>query len=139
MITVEDMEAMGFSYYSPVEAEPNEKTFTDMVKEFAKVTGQRGSPGLYAKLIKEEYNEWLSEYWADDSPSEAELKELADLTYVIFGYANAMGYNLMEAFKRVHENNVGRCIQPDGTVHRREDGKILKNKDYPKVDLKDLV
>jgi hypothetical protein len=46
---------------------------------------------------------------------------------------------LDEAVRRVHENNLGRCIQPDGSVQRRADGKILKNKDYPAVDLSDLV
>jgi len=50
-----------------------------------------------------------------------------------------MGYDLDEAVRRVHENNVGRCVQPDGSVKRREDGKIIKNKDYPKVNLTDLV
>lgn len=36
-------------------------------------------------------------------------------------------------------DDLGRCIQPDGTIQRRADGKILKNKDYPKVNLEDLV
>jgi len=36
-------------------------------------------------------------------------------------------------------NNMGRCMQPDGSVKRREDGKIIKNKDYPAVDLSDLI
>jgi len=59
--------------------------------------------------------------------------------YVLYGYALAMGYDLDTAVERVHENNVGRCVQPDGTVKRREDGKILKNKDFPRVDLSDLL
>lgn len=106
----------------------------DMVKEFAKVTGQVPDPRLYEKLILEEYDEWRGSLAVDE-----ELKELSDLVYVIFGYANAMSWDLMEAVRRVHKNNLGRCIQPDGTVQRREDGKILKNKDYPAVDLGDLV
>ena len=106
----------------------------DMVQEFAKVTGQTPSTELYLKLIDEEWEEWQNEW----EPA-LELKELSDLVYVIFGYANARGWDLMEAIRRVHANNVGRCLQPDGTVQRREDGKILKNKDYPKVDLSDLV
>ena len=59
--------------------------------------------------------------------------------YVIYGYANVRGWDLDEAVRRVHENNIGRCIQPDGSIQRREDGKILKNKDFPKVELGDLV
>lgn len=109
----------------------------DMVREFAEVTSQEPMYQLYAKLIQEEHAEWTAEY-AYGSTTE-QLKELADLVYVIYGYANARGWNLDEAVRRVHDNNVGRCIQPDGTVKRREDGKILKNKDYPKPDLHDLV
>jgi len=71
--------------------------------------------------------------------SEADLKELADLVYVLYGYANAMDYDLDTAVKRVHENNIGRCKQPDGSIKRRADGKIEKNKDYPKVKLGDLL
>ncbi len=90
---------------------------------------------LYPHLITKEYQEWL----LDVQTEEEELKELADLVYAIYGYANAKGYNLDEALRRVHANNLGRCIQPDGSIHRREDGKIIKNKDYPKVKLDDIV
>lgn len=118
-----------------------------MVKEFATVTNQRPDPSLYETLISEEYDEWFDageiedRLTIDNSPynPEEELKELADLVYVCYGYANAKGWDLDEAIRRVHINNLGRCIQPDGTIQRREDGKILKNKDYPKVDLKDLT
>lgn len=108
-----------------------------MVKEFAKKTQQKPEAYLYAGLIAEEADEWRSEYLRDTGPEQ--LKELADLVYVIYGFANAKGWDLDEAVRRVHINNVGRCIQPDGSVQRRADGKILKNPDYPKVDLGDLV
>ncbi len=119
--------------YWDTEAKP--KTTMEMVKEFSKVTKQEPDPHLYEKLIGEEYFEWRRE----EQPTTGDLKELADLVYVIYGYANAQGYDLDEAVRRVHENNLGRCIQPDGTVKRRPDGKILKNPDYPKVNLEDLV
>lgn len=108
-----------------------------MVEEFATVTQQEGSPKLYLTLIKEEYKEWQDEVGCG-TPTR-ELKELADLVYVIHGYARVMGYDLEEAIKRVHKNNKGRCIQPDGTILRRSDNKIIKNDNYPKVDLGDLV
>lgn len=111
------------------------QTVMDMVREFATVTEQPPNTMLYARLIEEEMDEFRDEAGG----TVAELKELADLVYVIYGYANAMGYNLDEAVRRVHENNLGRCIQPDGTVKRREDGKIMKNTDYPKVVLEDLL
>jgi len=125
------------SYYSSEEdAFAYQKTPLDMVAEFCKITGQSPTPSLYVKLIGEEFDEWAKEGMRK---SEADLKELADIVYVLYGYALAMGYDLDEAVRRVHENNVGRCVQPDGTVKRRADGKIIKNKDYPKVNLSDLV
>ena len=108
-----------------------------MVEEFATVTEQEGSPKLYLTLIEEEYKEWQDEVGCG-TPTR-ELKELADLVYVTFGYARAMGYDLETAVQRVHDNNLGRCVQPDGTIQRRVDGKIVKNPDYPKPDLGDLV
>ncbi len=109
-------------------------TPADMVEEYQAVSGQEADRDLYENLIVEEYNEWA--YTLGDKE---EIKELSDLVYVIYGYAYARGWDLDEAIKRVHENNMGRMRQPDGTIKRREDGKIMKNKSYPKVDLEDLV
>lgn len=135
MITKEDIEAMvGSEYYSRPE-EPS--TFEDMVRQFSRTTGQKPVPSLYAALIQEEFDEWRSEYLRDTK--EPQLKELADLLYVVYGYAYSMGWDVTEAFRRVHTNNVGRCFQDDGSVKRRDDGKIIKNPGYPKVDLSDLV
>ena len=131
MITEQDLEAFGYWSY---ETQEPEKTPTEMVEEYAKTSGQKPDAGLYAELITEEFEEWVREF----SPV-PELKELADLLYVIYGYANARGWDVEEALRRVHKNNMGRMYQPDGTIKRRADGKIEKNKDYPKVDLSDLV
>jgi hypothetical protein len=118
--------------------EPDTTTTMDKVREFAKVTSQKPSVTTSAKLIQEEYAEWFKDFTEFGVPVK-ELKELADLVYVIYGYANVRHWNLDEAIKRVHENNLGRCIQPDGSIKRREDGKILKNPDYPSVVLDDLI
>jgi len=109
----------------------------EMVKHYQKVTKQGPDSDLYSRLIREEFTEWVMSLNAEDLTEE--LKELADLVYVIYGYANARGWNLDEALCRVHSNNLGRMYQPDGSIKRREDGKIEKNKAYPKVDLSDLV
>jgi hypothetical protein len=144
MLTRQDIEDMGYEYYNP-DYKTKVKLFNftpmDMVQEFSNVMGQEPDPVLYEKLILEEYEEWIEETALPTFPHspEKELKELSDLVYVIFGYANAKGWDLMEAVRRVHANNMGRCMQPDGSVKRREDGKIIKNKDYPAVDLGDLV
>ena len=121
----------------------------EMVKEFAKTMGQEPNAKLSESLVDEEYEEWsfetnlqsgeVAKHYAQEYDPTKELKELSDLVYVIYGYANVRGWDLDEAVRRVHENNIGRCIQPDGSIKRREDGKILKNKDFPKVELGDLV
>ncbi len=136
MISHEDIEALSdtYAYWSEEEVSLETK---DMVKEFARLSGQVVKPSLYASLIQEEFDEWRSSYLRDEL--EPQLKELADLIYVVYGYANAKGWNLDEAIYRVHVNNVGRMFQPDGTIKRRQDGKVMKNKDYPKVNLEDLV
>lgn len=121
-----------------------------MVQEFADTMGQKPNPELSADLITEEYMEWQSEFFdyvdyvdyvdevVEYDPAK-EIKELSDLLYVVYGYANARGWDLDEAVRRVHENNMGRCIQPDGSIKRRGDGKIIKRDNYPKVSLEDLV
>lgn len=119
-----------------------------MVEEFRVAAKQEKNPDTSADFIGEEYAEWMREWeksknWGWINPPKyyptKELKELADLVYVCFGYANARDWHLGEAVRRVHNNNMGRMEQPDGTIKYREDGKVLKNPDYPEVDLSDLV
>jgi len=116
-----------------------------MVEDYRFAAKQDKNPAMGAKLIVEEYIEWYAEALGlqvngkpVDQPT-AELKELADLVYVTFGYANSKGWDLNEAVKRVHENNMGRMYQADGTIKYRPDGKVVKNLDHPKVTLEDLV
>lgn len=104
------------------------------VREFKEVTGQEADSHLYLNLINEEIEEW-----AEAETDIEELKELADVLYVIYGYALAKGWDITEALSRVHYNNLGRVIQEDGTIHRRADGKIIKNPKAPKIDLEDLL
>jgi predicted HAD superfamily Cof-like phosphohydrolase len=117
------------------------KTPADMVSEYAEVSQQEGTEALYKGLIHEEYCELQDEMFPnfDEESPENELKEMADLVYVLYGYARVKGYNLDKAVERVHQNNMGRMYQPDGTILRRDDGKVMKNKDFPKVELGDLV
>ena len=114
-----------------------DKTPMQMVQEYVKVSGQEPDVEMSMNLIEEEWIEWRSECFMGGPTHE--LKELSDLVYVIYGYANARGWDLDMALLRVHDNNMGRMYQPDGTISRRDDGKILRNKAYPSVDLKDLV
>ena len=104
------------------------------VEEYQETSGQEPDPELYLNLINEEFHE-LSTAWHDDNI----LKELADLVYVCYGLAKATGWDLDKAVELVHKNNMDRMVQADGQIYRREDGKIIKNPNTPKVDLKGLV
>lgn len=119
--------------------DPRDQSVASMVEEFATTADQPKNVTMSRELIHEEYKELIGE-WSDSSSKPSnELKELGDLVYVAFNYARVKGYDLEEALKRIHKNNMGRMVQPDGTILRRDDGKIIKNKDYPKVNLEDLV
>ena len=136
MIFEQDLEIMGF--YGSTTYNP---TVPDMVKEYQSVSRQDPDPELYENLITEEYEELADEWFLcqhEENPTNV-LKELSDLVYVIYGYANAMGWDLNEAVKRVHLNNMDRMHQDDGTIKRQLSGKIVKNPNTPKVDLEDLV
>lgn len=118
----------------------------DKVKEWAKDNEDQAKEmarlgDFRHKLISEEWEEVQKAVGPEEM-----LKEMADLVYVIYGTAATFGLDLDTALERVHENNMGRmwhtCQTCDGNskvILRREDGKILKNPDYPKVNLKDLV
>ena len=129
-----------FAYYEPVSlSDPRDQSIAEMVDEFAVAADQPKDILMSKKLVLEEFQELVDEWSDSASKPENRLKEMGDLVYVLFANARAEGYDLEEAVKRIHKNNMGRMFQPDGTIKRRDDGKILKNKEYPKVYLKDLT
>lgn len=91
---------------------------------------------LASKLIAEEFNEFMDENGFDQA---ALLKELADLVYVCYGYADRFGWDLDEAFRRVHLSNMSKLDPVTGKPIFREDGKILKSSAYKEPNLRDLV
>lgn len=88
------------------------------------------------------------------------MKELADLAYVITGKQTSgqpaaptetrtRAFDLFrrcsdlmtdvgQAFVLVHQSNMSK-LQPDGSVLRREDGKVLKGPNYQPPDLSVLL
>jgi predicted HAD superfamily Cof-like phosphohydrolase len=66
------------------------------------------------------------------------LKELADLVYVCFQYAENLGWDLDEALNRVHVSNMSK-LDENGQPIRREDGKVLKGPNYQPPILTDIV
>lgn len=65
-------------------------------------------------------------------------KELADLLYVVYGTAEEFGIPLEKVFKEVHHSNMSK-LWPDGTVHYREDGKVLKPPTYYQANVEGVL
>lgn len=92
--------------------------------------------GLRLDLIEEEFDE------LKDAIEERNVVEVADaltdLLYVIYGAGAAFGIDLDACFKEVHSSNMSK-LMPDGTVLRREDGKVLKSDQYRAPDLSKIL
>ena len=123
------------------------KTFiSEQAKEFRtkynlKNSQDRTTRSCQKNLIVEEFKEFLeaegSLFREHPSVQEEELKELADLVYVCYQYAENMGWFLDEALDRVHKSNMSK-LGEDGKPIYREDGKVLKGPNYKLPNLTDL-
>ena len=91
---------------------------------------------MQANLIDEEYKEFMVACRTEGLKEE--LKELADLVYVCFQYAENMEWDLEEALDRVHKSNMSK-LGLDGKPIRRSDGKVLKGPNYEPPELNDLI
>jgi len=91
---------------------------------------------MQANLVAEENLEFLHAIDHEDRASA--LKELTDLLYVVWQFAENMGWDLDEAWKRVHESNMSK-LDENGKPIYREDGKVLKGPFYKNPILGDLV
>ena len=124
------------------------KTFlSNQAKEFRSRYNLKNGTNLkqrtYQKnLIVEEFKEFLEAEGMlfrnnVEFPAEA-LKELADLVYVCYQYAENMGWFLDEALDRVHVSNMSK-LGEDGLPVYRDDGKVLKGPNYKPPTLTDLI
>lgn len=116
--------------------------YTSSIFEFNQAFGHTASPEkaeLYQHLIDEEYEEWLEERYAtaENIDPEAELKELCDLLYVIFGYCAQKAFDIDTAFQRVHQSNMSKLV--DGIAQYNSQGKVIKGPNYKVPDLSDCV
>lgn len=87
-------------------------------------------------LIVEEFIEFGQAH--TNEGDEACLKELADLVYVCYQYAENMEWDLDEAMQRIHRSNMSK-LGLDHKPIRRADGKVLKGPNYQPPTLSDLV
>ena len=124
------------------------KTFiSEQAKEFRtkyqlKSSADRTTRSCQKNLIVEEFKEFLEAegmlFRHGRNAQEETLKELADLVYVCYQYAENMGWFLDEALDRVHKSNMSK-LGEDGKPIYREDGKVLKGPNYSPPNLENLV
>ena len=122
------------------------KTPFDMVGEFHATYGlpikeEPGHPSpdrikLRRELISEEYWEYDRAVEKNDLVNVAQ--ELADLLYVVYGAALEYGIPLDEVVAEVHRANMSK-LDADGSVLRREDGKVLKGPKYSPPDIEGIL
>ncbi len=124
------------------------KTFlSEQAKEFRSKYQIQNNPHRAARsrqknLIVEEFKEFLEAdgmmFRHGENAQIETLKELADLVYVCYQYAENMNWFLDEALNRVHESNMSK-LDEDGKPIYREDGKVLKGPNYKPPNLEDLI
>ena len=120
---------------------------SDQAKEFRckyniQSSRVQGIRSYQKNLIVEEFKEFLEAdgflFRHGKNVQEECLKELADLVYVCYQYAENMNWFLDEALNRVHESNMSK-LGEDGKPIYREDGKVLKGPNYKPPTLTDLI
>jgi len=124
----------------------------DQVKEFHKATGLpvRDMPidpdnlsledaetyTLRASLVEEEYKEFEK---AMDNGDLVEIADaIMDLHYVLSGTSVSFGIPEDACFREVQRSNMSK-LNADGSVNRREDGKILKGDHFSEPDLESII
>ena len=123
------------------------RTFiSEQAKEFRTKYGIKNSADRQNRarqhtLMVEEFKEFLQAegmlFMHGRNHQADALKELADLVYVCYQYAENMNWFLDDALNRVHESNMSK-LDEDGKPIYREDGKVLKGPNYKPPDLSDL-
>ena len=82
---------------------------------------------LYFKLCSEEFNELVHAYVDGDIVEVADA--IGDLIWVLQGLAYSVGIPLQPVWDEIARSNMSK-VMPDGTVHKRADGKIQKPATY---------
>ena len=89
---------------------------------------------LYAKLISEEFSEFLQAYFEKDNVEQ--LDAVCDLVWVLIGYAKSRGWDVEGAFDEVARSNMSKIDPITRKPIKREDGKVMKGPNYfrPKLE-----
>jgi predicted HAD superfamily Cof-like phosphohydrolase len=69
---------------------------------------------------------------------EAQMDAVVDIMYYILDFCTKQGYNIDRILDLVHEANMNKRHE-DKLFHKREDGKVIKPKDWKEADLQTEV
>jgi predicted HAD superfamily Cof-like phosphohydrolase len=101
--------------------------FDHPIAKYPKLPADNDLRTLRVNLLKEEYNEYLR---GEDNNDIVDIADaLADIIYIVCGTALVYGIPLDRVFDEVHRSNLAK-LDENGNVIRREDGKILKPKNW---------
>lgn len=90
---------------------------------------------LRHRLIKEELEEY---YDACDDKDIVEIADaIGDMLYLVMGAAVEHGIDIDPIFNEIHRSNMSKF--ENGKAIRRNDGKVLKGKNYFKPRLKEII
>lgn len=92
---------------------------------------------LYANLIQEEYEEFISAIHAEDDIEQ--LDACMDMIWVILGYCYMKGYNVKGAWDEVARSNLSKINPETGKVIKRQDGKVLKPDGWTPPQLEQFI
>ena len=119
-----------------------QKQVEDFHRTFGVIIGDRPAicsdetMRLRFSLIEEEYEEFKAAAQRGDLVEA--IDALMDLLYVTFGTCVSMGIDAEKFFDEVQRSNMSK-VWPDGKVHYREDGKVIKSPEYSPVDFSTLL
>ena len=91
---------------------------------------------LYQDLITEEFCEFITE----KDPVNKQ-KELCDIVWTVIQYANAQSWDLDKSMSLLVQEYRSKFYTKEGNFEPkyREDGKLLKNTGFKKLDLQELA
>jgi predicted HAD superfamily Cof-like phosphohydrolase len=113
--------------------------YNDVVKfiEACEQAKTQGNVELYQKLIREEFDEFIRDYFAGDKIGQ--LDGCMDLIWVTLGYCYMQGFDVDGAWAEVARSNLSKIDPVTGKVLKRNDGKVLKPDGWTPPDLAPFV
>ena len=101
-------------------------------------TDNEAQRNLYAKLIGEEFQEFMTAFIDGDNVEQ--LDACADMIWVIIGYALSRGWDIEGAWKEVTRSNFSKFDAETGLpIKNPETGKIMKPSTFSEPKLKQFI